>query len=256
MYKLPEWWGAEKPYKMLDCLIGIKNIPDGSIDLILIDPPYGITGESWDTEPNWKELSPELYRVLKSSGILIIFGTFQSLMNFNLNRDAFAFRTEYIWEKEKSVWTSNNLPIKVHEIIHIYSKGTPAKEHMDMIRLPGEPYLKKQMKSKTRGFGVMDVKNNGGRHPRSVLHFNTAGADGEMGIGIISPKPTKLLEILIRAYSDEGDVVLDTFLGSGSTIWACRRKSRIGLGFEIRKECEPMIMKRWMENTPELDTYV
>ena len=105
-----------------DCLELMKNIPDGSVDLVLTDPPYGTTACKWDSiipfEPMWEQLN----RIIKTNGAICLFGSepFSSALRMsNINH----FKYDWIWEKTRTVGFLNakNAPLKRHEIVSVFS---------------------------------------------------------------------------------------------------------------------------------------
>lgn len=212
-----------------DCLELMKDIPDGSIDMILCDLPYGTTACKWDSvipfEPLWKQYK----RIIKDNGAIVLFGSepfSTELRHSNLRM----FRYDWIWEKEQGAnfMLCKYQPYKVHEIISVFSKKThnyfPQMEQ-------GKPYISGKGTSGevTRNVVKVQKKNNGTRYPRSVQRFNT-----DKGKGSLHPtqKPVALLEYLIKTYTNEGDTVLDNCMGSGSTGVACMNTGRKFIGME------------------------
>lgn len=222
-------------YQLLfgDCLERMKDIPDGSVDLILTDPPYGTTACKWDSvipfEPMWNELK----RIIKPNGAIVLFGAepFSSLLRCSNIKD---FKYDWIWEKSKATGflNSKKQPLRAHEIISVfYSK--PPTYNPQMVE--GVSYNKGVRKEQTDNdvygsFKQVEVKSDGFRFPRSVQYFKTAEFEGGFHK---TQKPVALLEYLIKTYTNENEVVLDFTFGSCSTGVACLNTNRKFLGIEM-----------------------
>lgn len=227
-----------------DCLELMKGIPDGSIDLILCDLPYGTTACKWDTvipfEPLWKQYN----RIIKDNGAIALFGSepfATELRHSNLKM----FKYDWIWEKEQGAnfMLCKYQPYKVHEIISIFSKKT----HIYLPQMTeGSPYISGKGTSGaiTRNVVKVQTKNNGTRYPRSVQKFNTEKSKGSFHP---TQKPVSLLEYLVKTYTNEGDVVLDNCMGSGSTGVACINTGRKFIGMELDKRYFDIAVNRIAE---------
>ena len=213
-----------------DCLELLKYIPDGSVDMVLADLPYGTTACKWDTCIPFEPLWEQYHRLVKPSGAIVLFGLepfSTALRHSNLKE----FRYDWIWEKEQGAnfMLCKYQPYKVHEIISVFSRERHLY-HPQMTE--GKPYISGKG---TSGDVTGNVKkkqtvNTGARYPRSILRFNT-----DKGRGRLHPtqKPVALLEYLIRTYTNEGETVLDNVMGSGSTGVACVNTGRKFIGMEL-----------------------
>ena len=216
-----------------DCLERMNEIPDGSVDLILTDPPFGTTKCSWDSiipfEPMWAELK----RVIKPNGAIVLFGAepFSSLLRCSNIKD---FKYDWVWEKSKATGflNSKRQPLRAHEIISVfYSKPPTYTPQMT----EGVAYNKGVRKEQTQNdvygsFDQVEVKSDGLRFPRSVQYFKTAESEGGFHK---TQKPVALLEYLIKTYTQENETVLDFTFGSGSTGVACVNSNRNFIGVEL-----------------------
>lgn len=225
-----------------DCLELMKGIPDGSIDMILCDLPYGTTACKWDNvipfEPLWEQYN----RVIKDNGAILLFGSepfSTELRHSNLKM----FRYDWIWSKNRGtgLFNAKKMPMKSHEIISVFYKSLPL--YNPQMRTGFKPYKCKQGKQ-SGAFGVSNkeimTENNGERYPLSVLQFNSTNGKN------VHPtqKPIELLEYLIKTYTNEGDVVLDNCMGSGSTCVACVNTNRHYIGFELDPRYYDIACKR------------
>lgn len=213
-----------------DCLELMKNIPAGSVDLILCDLPYGATACKWDTVIPFEPLWEQYKRIIKDNGAIVLFGSepfSTKLRHSNLKM----YRYDWIWEKEQGAnfMLCKYQPYKVHEIISVFSKSAhiynPQMTH-------GKPYISGKGTSGdiTGNVAKIQTKNKGTRYPRSVQRFNTEKSKGSYHP---TQKPVPLLEYLIKTYTNEGDTGLDNCMGSGSTGVACVNTGRSFIGMEL-----------------------
>lgn len=218
-----------------DCLELMNNIPDKSVNMILCDLPYGTTQCSWDNiipfEPLWEQYN----RVIKGNGVICLFGSepfSSSLRLSNLK----AYKYDWIWEKSKATGFLNakKQPLRAYENICIfYKKQSTYNPQMVQGKVYNKGIRKKQTTNDVYGnFLQTKVESKDGlRYPRNVLYYKTAETEGQTYHK--TQKPIALLEYLIRTYTDEGDVVLDNCMGSGSTGVACLNTNRKFVGIEI-----------------------
>ena len=233
-------------YKLMfgDCLERMKEIPDGSVDLVLTDPPYGTTACKWDSVIDFALMWEQLKRVIKPNGAIVLFGSepFSSTLRCS-NLEMFKY--DLVWEKSKgsNFVHSKYQPLKTHENIIVFSKGgaaqgskKPMKYYPQMTI--GIPYDKGfgHNKLETLSSGLskstsIHLKNESGlRYPRSVQYFKTAECDGRFHP---TQKPVALLEYLIKTYTKENETVLDFTFGSCSTGVASLNTNRKFLGIEM-----------------------
>lgn len=213
-----------------DCLELMKDIPDGSVDMILCDLPYGTTACKWDTVIPFEPLWAHYKRVIKENGAIVLFGSepfSTELRHSNLKM----FRYDWVWEKEQGAnfMLCKYQPYKVHEIASVFSKKTHAY-YPQMTE--GRPYVSGKGTSGdiTRNVPKVQKKNSGTRYPRSIQRFNTDKSKGSLHP---TQKPVALLEYLIKTYTNEGETVLDNCMGSGSTGVACVNTGRHFIGMEL-----------------------
>jgi site-specific DNA-methyltransferase (adenine-specific) len=231
-----------KIYNM-DCLEGMKLLPDKSIDMILCDLPYGTTACKWDAIIPFDKLWSEYERIIKDNGAIVLTAS-QPFTTKLINSNIKLFRYCWVWEKEQGVnfLMAKKQPLKVHEDICVFSKKQ-TKYNPQMTK--GKPYIsgKGDSGEVTGRVKKVQTKNNGTRYPRSVIQFKR-----ETGLHP-TQKPVALFEYLIKTYTDEGDIVLDNCMGSGTTAIACINTNRNYIGFEISKEYCDIANERISKNS-------
>ena len=216
-----------------DCLERMKEIPDGSVDMVLTDPPYGTTACKWDSiiplEPMWEQLK----RIIKPNGAIVLFGSqpfTSSLIMSNLKM----FKYEQIWDKNKGTQPqlANIQPMKSHENILVFGKG---KINYYPQKTKGDPYTRDNKQNHTehslsKGLKPIKQVNSGFRFPKTVLMYpRDFSAQSRLHP---TQKPVALMEYLIRTYTNEGETVLDNCMGSGTTGVACANTGRRFIGIE------------------------
>jgi len=232
----------------------ISSLKNKSINLILTDPPYGITQNRWDIKPDWKQTAEQFNRILKDNGQIAIFGTIPNIIDvFNGFQELFDFRFEIIWNKGKktAMWTSNYLPLRTHENIFVFKKKDIEVSNLifnlKLIGKKEEPYQWKRAKGSSN-YGEWDegyiTKSDGIRYPISIINENGLGGNDKEYLNFPTQKPEKLIEFFIRGLTNPNDVVADPYLGSGTIAKIAMENARLGLGAEIDPYCFPIIEKR------------
>ena len=223
-----------KLYNM-DCMEGMQQIPDKSIDMILCDLPYGTTACKWDSVIPFEPLWGQYERIIKDNGAIVLFGSepFSSLLRTSNIK---MYRHEWIWYKDKSGNFMNCKfePMKVHENIMIFGKkkGT----YNPIMELRNEKN-KRNNKPRTNTSNIIHTQefyteksrgNSDYKYPTSIKYFNSV----RNGLHP-TQKPVDLCEYLIKTYTNEGELVLDNCIGSGTTAIACINTNRNFIGFEL-----------------------
>ena len=225
-----------------DCLEEMKKIPDGSIDLVLTDPPYGTTACKWDTvipfEPMWKHLK----RVTKKNGAIVLFGS-QPFTSALVMSSPKMFKYEWVWRKERGVGfqIAKYRPMMETENISVFCNGTP---NYNPQMIPLDKPKKESFASTRSGSSPIAHLNKGERiathrYPKNIIEI-------KRDTNRLHPtqKPVALMEYLIRTYTNEGETVLDFTMGSGTTMLACKNINRNGIGIELDKEYFEIAKKR------------
>ena len=229
-----------EPIKIIndDCLNVLKNIPDNSVDLVLTDPPFNISGLSsgaelhgkpvnnnhfgeWDYDFNPKDFLKECKRILKKNGQIYIFTSDRLIGKYIdlLKKYKFHYRNTLVWFK-------NNLIPKVRH--HTWRSGT------EFILYAGREKTEKVTDYTFNWLGQEEMKN--------LIIRNILG--GKERTKHPTQKPLDIIKRFIKVSSNEGDIVLDPFLGSGTTAVACKQLKRKCLGIEISKEYCDISKKR------------
>jgi DNA modification methylase len=228
-----------------DCLELMKNIPDRSIDMVLADLPYTdrkrkTTWNEWDMQIDMTELWKQYNRIVKPNGAIVLFASdlfSAKLINSNLAN----YKYKWIWQKEAGTGFLNakRMPLRdFEEVLVFYKKQCTYNPQMR----EGKPYNAiKGSKSKNycSSDKIVTTENSGFRHPLTVVKFNRDKCNLHP-----TQKPVALLEYLIKTYTNEGDIVLDNCMGSGSTGVACVNTGRRFIGMELDKEYFAIAEKR------------
>ena len=216
-----------------DCLEEMNKIEDGSIDAIITDLPYGTIICKWDSVIPFKPMWEQLKRIIKKNGTIVLFGS-QPFTSALIMSNIKMFKYEWIWDKDRPTGfaLANKMPMKVHENILIFNDGSGVY-HPQMTE--GTPYIWDSERSKGEASGLTSGKNDviineGTRYPRSVQKFNQ-----DRGLHP-TQKPVKLFEWLIKTYSNEKDIVLDSCAGSGTTGVAASQTNRYYILIEKEEE--------------------
>lgn len=240
-----------------DCLEVLKDVPNNSIDLILCDLPYAETGNKWDKLIDLKELFNQYERVIKETGAIVLTGTFKFGVTL-YNTAPHLYKYDWVWEKDNGTNAPNvnHQPFRVHEMVFVFGKGrvtngTRVPMKYNPIKTEGKPYCQKSGKMSDNWKGGLKnvVTNNesGLRHPKTIQKFVR-----DKGGFHPTQKPVKMMEYFIKTYTDEGDVVLDNCMGSGSTGVACVNTNRNFIGIELDEKYYNIAKSRISESVEKV----
>ena len=234
-----------RQYKLVhgDCLTVMQKFPDRSIDLILCDLPYGTTACKWDTVIDFDKLWTNYNRIIKDDAAIVLFGSepFSSLLrSSNLSM----YRYDWIWDKKKpsNFQMMNFQPGRIHETISVFSKRPavyckdkhmryyPIKTDLDVVRKTKRTVYGSS-NTTLRSNHIVDIGPSEfvGKLPKSILSYTNANTTKRLHP---TQKPIDLLSYLIKTYTKNGDLVLDSCMGSGSTGIACLNTGRRFFGIE------------------------
>ncbi len=217
-----------------DCLEGMRLLPARSVDMILSDLPYGVTANAWDSRIDLDRLWAEYKRLIRPKGAIILtarcpFDKLLGMSNFPW------LRYEWIWEKSRATGflDAKRVPLRAHENILVFCDRSPPY-HPQLEN--GKPYRTSRRARFDANTGkhlrAAVTENPGFRYPRSVLR-----AASESNTVHHTQKPVALFEYLVKTYTNPGDLVLDSCMGSGTTAIACLNTDRNFIGFELDSEC-------------------
>ena len=223
-----------------DCLEGMKRIPDGSVDMVLCDLPYGTTDCKWDSVIPFDKLWDQYERVIKNDGAIVLFGSepFSSALRMsNLN----LYKYDWKWDKVQGANFLNvkYQPLKNIEDVMVFSKGRITNGRRQPIKYNPQGFtedIKEKINTSDYDgtFGTSSVKKGkkfkttGSGYPKCLIQFKKDNDKMHP-----TQKPVSLCEYLIKTYTNEGETVLDNCIGSGTTAIACINTNRNYIGFEI-----------------------
>lgn len=232
-----------------DCLEVMKDIPDGSIDMILCDLPYGEVECEWDKIIDFDKLWEQYERIIKDDGAIVLTATFRFSLKL-VSTNPKLFKYELIWDKVKpsNIFVGKLRPLCKHEYILVFSKGTIANGSKRKMKY--YPIMEEQKERNSKLYSQSDLRyrknlksisnKRNKKYPKSILIFSNANQKGKVHP---TQKPVELLEYLIKTYTNENETVLDNCAGSMSTVIAALNTKRNCIAiekdtkyFEIGKE--------------------
>lgn len=212
-----------------DCLELMAQIPNGSVDMVLCDLPYGTTACKWDSvipfDPLWAQ-----YRRITTPNAAIVLTASQPFTSALVMSNLKMFRYALVWDKGYTTGygNANKIPMKAHEDICVFYSSLPTYHPQGCI-----PYGKKNRRGRTdeaigkNGLTESEYVQKLTNYPRSII-----STQKEPRTVHPTQKPVALMEYLIRTYTNEGDTVLDNCMGSGTTGVACANTGRKFIGIE------------------------
>ena len=219
-----------------DTLEEMAKIPSGTVDMLLVDLPYGTTQNKWDSLIPLEKLWMEYNRIVKENGAMIFTasGLFTASLMLSNSKN---YKYKYVWEKSKptNFLNAKKQPLRKHEDILVFYRRQP---YYCPQMTQGEPYTKGVRKNQLTGsygeFNPTLVESNGERYPVDVLYFKTAESEGK----VFHPtqKPVELARYLIRTFSKTGDVILDNTCWAGSFLVAAILEGRNFIGIEKNED--------------------
>jgi site-specific DNA-methyltransferase (adenine-specific) len=221
------WMQLNRIYQR-DCIGGMREMADKSVDMILCDLPYGTTQNTWDSVIPLDALWTEYERLIKDNGAIVL--TAQTPFDKVLGASNLRLlRYEYVWVKSKKTGHLNakKMPLKQHESILVFYRKLPTYNPQGLTKLT-EPRVRKGGDNGTNyGKSDKDAAVEYTNYPVDVIYVNSVG-------NAVHPtqKPVDLFRYLIRTYTNPGEVVLDNCMGSGTTAVAATLEERNWIGFE------------------------
>ena len=242
-----------------DCIEEMQKLIDKGIkvNMSFADLPYGETGNKWDKKINHTTMFNQLKQLVTDDGAMIFTGSFRFGVKL-YNTCPELYKYDWIWEKDNGTNPPlvNYQPFRIHELIYVYGKGrvsngTKLPMKYNPQKTKGEPYTLTSGKMSSNwkgGLKQITTVNKGDRHPKTIQYFNR-----DRGLHP-TQKPVEMLEYLIKTYTDEGDIVLDFVMGSGTTGVACKNLNRDFIGIELNEDYFKIAKNRCENFQCTLDT--
>jgi len=227
-----------------DCLETMKRIPDGSIDLMLTDIPYGTTACEWDILPDLSKMWYEWERILKPDATWVFTCSQPVTTDLIISRRGF-FKYALVWNKKKAgnIFLAEQQPMKIHEDIVVFQRGKPTynpqmikRDEIKKSKNYGTGATMGGKKEREEKTYIYDEK-----YPTSIITFSNASQTGKLHP---TQKPIDLFRYLIETYSNCGETVFDGYMGSGTTAEACIIEKRNFIGSELNKEYFDLAQER------------
>jgi site-specific DNA-methyltransferase (adenine-specific)/adenine-specific DNA-methyltransferase len=243
-----------------DCFELIKQIDDESIDLIVCDGPYGVTNNGWDRIENIQEYNLNLIklfsRILKKGGTLYLFGK-PDCVDFIDYRPYLTLNSKIVWYQPSRLGQGRTNYTNNYDIIVYFSKGKAKTYNLDHIRIPQLVELEhrrrcEKVPSVVNGKFPKTKFNENGKNPGDVwgdikqLTYKSKELVSKDFLNTVQ-KPIKLIERIVKASSNVGDLVLDPFAGTGTTFVVCKELKRNFIGFEINPDFVEVCNRRIKE---------
>jgi len=231
-----------------DCFDVFPLIKDNSIDAIICDLPYGTTACKWDSTLPLDRLWNEYKRVLKPNGVILLTAS-QPFTTVLIGNDLKMFKYNLVWDKVAvtNPMLAKKQPMRCHEDVLIFYDKQPTYNPQMRVGVKWSRAGKKQHTTDT--LGQSKLFNNGSdesemKYPKSIITFSNADKTKNEHP---TQKPIDLMEWLIKTYTNEGDMVLDNTMGSGTTNLACIKLNRKSIGIEKEKQYYDVAIRRASE---------
>ena len=257
---------GKKEILLGDCLELMKDIPNGSIDMILADLPYGTTACKWDTIIPFDKLWEQYERIIKPNGAIVLFAS-QPFTSALIMSNPKLYKYELIWEKSNptGMGQANKRPMKYHENICVFYKTQPTynkqmiprtdKTVSSMIKNGGKFNVSNTMSGNQQSIAYKDIDaeryNPDEKNPSSIIKVNSIRPISKEYLGHPTQKPVMLIDTLIKTYTNENDLVLDNTAGSCTTAIAALNTNRNYICMEKDENYYNIGLKRvkeWHEN--------
>jgi len=210
-----------------DCLEVMRSIPDGSVDMVLTDMPYNITQNEWDKAIDLSAMWYELKRIIKPNGAMVFTAT-QPFTTLLIASNLPDFKYNWYWQKNRAtgVFNAKKQPLRNIEEVCVFHVKEYKPQGLVEYNKPSRNGAKESSnygKGKTNSYTQAWTN-----YPKQLLSF-----DSVQRVEHPTQKPVALMEYLIKTYTNEQDVVIDMFMGSGSTGVACVNTNREFIGIEL-----------------------
>lgn len=219
-----------------DAIRFLKNLPDNSVQLVLVDPPYNLDLEYWDRFPNYldwaKQWIDEIYRVMSDNGNCVIFGGFQfqdlkqgdllEILHYARHNTKLRLINLIIWHYKNGMSAHRYFANRHEEAIWL-SKTKKYFFDLDSVRIP---YDKESKKAALKDKRLIPENIEKGKNPTNVWEIGRLNGNSSERVGHPTQKPAEIIRRFVRALSYEGSLVLDFFAGSGTTGRVCVEENR------------------------------
>lgn len=249
----------------MDCIEGMQSIPDKSISAIITDLPYSVLNKNnpnaqWDNVIPFDKLWEQYERVIKDNGAIVLFaqGMFTAQLMMSNPK---LWRYNLVWDKVliSGFLNAKRMPLRSHEDICVFYKELPTynpqMQEGKPLHSKGSSYKEKELTNNCYGsLGVTDDERKGctDKYPTSIVRFQKP----HPSIAVHpTQKSVELCEWLIKTYTNEGEIVLDNCMGSGTTAIACLRTNRNFIGYEITKEYYDIATERIKNEQSQLSLF-
>lgn len=227
-----------------ECLERMKDIPDGSVDMVLTDPPYGTTSCKWDTVIPLDLMWEQLRRVIKPNGAIVMTAS-QPFTTTLIASNMKMFKYCWVWDKRRpsNPMLAKKRCLKVHEDVVVFYEKFGTYHPQGVFTTDGKPRGGVKPSKTELGFGKnlkKEYKQTRSGYPKSIITFGTNNTKN------VHPtqKPVALMEYLIKTYTNKGETVLDFTMGSGTTGVAAKNLDRSFIGIEIDENYFKIANKR------------
>lgn len=223
----------DKVYNV-DCLVGMQEIADASVDMIFCDLPYGITQNKWDSIIPLEKLWEQYNRIIKPHGVILLFGQNKFTAKMMLANHKY-HRYNIIWEKTTPTGflNANKMPLRIHEDIMVFYKALPTynpqKTDGHKRKVSTSHHKRNSLMTTNYGDYKLHTYDSTERFPTDVWKFPT---DKQKLSIHPTQKPIDLCRYAIRTYTNVDDIVLDNCCGSGSILVAAKLEDRHYIGMD------------------------
>lgn len=221
----------------MDCIEGMKLIPDKSIDMILCDLPYGTTQCKWDATIPLEDLWKQYKRIVKDRGVIVLTADEPFTSNLIMSNIEM-FKYKWTWDKVKpnGFLNAKKMPLKRTEDICVFYKKLPTyNPRMEKGKMRNKKAYNKITGDGSMVYGKFNNLDNYSdeKYPTNLIQVSNASQKNKLHP---TQKPVALFDYLIKTYTNEGDTVLDNCIGSGTTAVAAEVNNRKWIGFELEQE--------------------
>lgn len=219
-----------------DCLKGMKRIDSKSVDMILCDLPYGTTQCKWDAVIPFSPLWEQYERVIKDNGAIVLTAS-QPFTSALVMSNVKMFKYDWVWKKTRvtGVLNAKRQPLRTKEDVLVFCKTTPRYFPQGLVACDKQTGTGVSAAGKQGDATGKITQTESGTYTQTQTNYPRNVIDIASAVNTVHPtqKPVALFEYLIKTYTNEGEIVLDNCMGSGTTAVACINTNRNFVGFEL-----------------------